>query len=128
MSNRNEFNEFLMFNLKELGHIVPDESDRAYALLTTMAAGGSEMSESFYDGYISQVDIDSKILLDWLSYLAGMDCFVVYCDCQQHDCELLGVTNSVAFEMGRSELTSNSERYNAIKHQINALKENLSLV
>jgi hypothetical protein len=128
LSNRSEFDMFLMLDLKDIKEELPDPSIRAYALLTTLAAGGDELQESMFRAYIAEADIPEDLLVDYLAYFAGMKLFYVVCDCiYPETCDIIAVMQNQWFVKGRSEWTKQSSLYEKSKQDIKELKESLEI-
>jgi len=128
MSTRTAFDTFLMLDLKDVKEEFPDVSMRAYALLTTLAAGGDCMDESLLRGYIHEAEIPEELLVDYLAYFSGMNLFSVVCDCLAPDgCGIISAIQNVWFEKGRNSLIEQDAAYEKVRSDILELKEALEI-
>jgi hypothetical protein len=117
-----------MLDLKDIKEEFPDVSIRAYALLTTLAAGGDEIQESILRGYIYEAEIPEDLLVDYLAYFAGMKQFFVICDCHVPEtCDIISLMNNEWFTKGLNAHSEQSDEYIKVKSDIQELKEALEI-
>lgn len=125
VSNRTEFEEFLMFNLKEINECITDVYQRTFALITTLAVGGDTMPESLFLAYVEDIDIPFRILYTKIAYLHGMGYFEVTCDCNNFDCMFRNIASEPWYDSGVKELQLKSDEYMIIGNQISDLSQEL---
>lgn len=122
MSNRSDYEEFLMFNLQELNEAVADPTHRVYCLITTIAAGGDSIVESSFDALRQAIEVPTELVIAELAFFAGMGIFRVNCDCGDYHCEINNLVDNHWYDQGKKSKASNSEEYNQIKEEILDMK------
>lgn len=76
---RTQYDEFLMFELKEASEVFSDEKECALMVLATIAAGGKEISPNIMEMYISDIDIDKDIMMSAIHWCCGAEILVMSC-------------------------------------------------
>lgn len=134
LNNRQEFDEFIMNSLSLIKEDVPEVDQRSYALLTTLAAGGSTLDEGIFSFFLKEADIPHYVILDHLAYIAGMGCFDVLCDCYIKKpwavldlCPIANLSSNTWYDRGVHEREVMSDMYMKVTNDIMSLRMELDL-
>lgn len=120
---------FLMFDLYQITEEFDSPHQAAHEACILFSVDSQGLPETFYNLYISKIDIAPEIMKNATAFFTGAGFLNVHCDCEASDkpyCDIAGISSNEFYDLGTRDLNAQTPRWKSMLAQITQLREALT--